>query len=209
MADVGSSLLRRTDYGMRSPSKVTGKQIIKHFLQESNGAVDVIVALTALRGDELLLPPGRPVRWRASTLVRPGLQIRETGVKKMLASLPPPRFEGYQARSLHQQAAYRPDGRGWYVGTSILSEGVRMTFKFSARALLDLLAGRITQEQFQKFTGLEDKPGSRNILRHRLEQGDILSEVQIESGGLDEDDDWLVFKFKSDPSASPLRTPKQ
>ena len=209
VADVGSRLLRLTDYGMRSPGTVTGKQIITHFLKETDGAVDVVVVLTAQRGDDSLSSPERPVRWRAATLVHPAMQVKESGVTRMLASLPPPRFEGYQARSLHQQAAYRPDGRGWYVGTSIISKGSRMTFKVSARALLDLLAGHITQEQFQQSTGLKDKPGSRNILSHRLEQGDILSKVQIESGGLDEDDDWLVLEFTSDPSAAPLRVPKR
>ena len=83
-----------------------------------------------------------------------------------------------------------------------------MTIKISARALLDLLAGRITVEKFQHFTGLDGKPGQPNIFKHRLEQGDILTDVKIESGGIDEDDDWLVIELKQDPSAAPLRSTK-
>lgn len=86
-----------------------------------------------------------------------------------------------------------------------------MTIKISARALLDLLAGRITVAQFQHFTGLEDKPNQRNIFAHRLNQGDILSAIEIEPGGIDKDDDWLVVHFKHDPAAATLEvgTPKQ
>ena len=80
-----------------------------------------------------------------------------------------------------------------------------MTIKISARALLDLLAGRITTEQFQNFTGLADKLTQRNIFAHRLNQGDILSDIEIEPGGIDEDDDWLVVHFKQDPAAAPLK----
>ncbi len=70
---------------------------------------------------------------------------------------------------------------------------------------MDLLAGRITLDQFQHFSGLDDKPTHRNIFAHRLNSGDILSSVRIESGGLDEDDDWLVIDFKHDASASLLK----
>ena len=80
-----------------------------------------------------------------------------------------------------------------------------MTIKVSARALLELLAGRITMEQFQHFTGLTDKPTQKNIFAHRLSQGDTLSAIQIEPGGIDEDDDWLIVHFKHDPAAAPLK----
>ena len=79
-----------------------------------------------------------------------------------------------------------------------------MTIKVSARALLDLLAGRITMEQFQHFTGLEHKPNQPNIFAHRLSQGDTLADIKIESGGTDEADGWLVVHFKHDPAAAPL-----
>jgi hypothetical protein len=78
-----------------------------------------------------------------------------------------------------------------------------MTISISARAVLDLLAGRITSEKFQHRTGLEGKNRS-NLFKHRLEQGDILSGARLEPGGVDEDDDWLVFELARDPSASPL-----
>lgn len=209
MADVGSSLLCRPESGSRTPGSFTGRQIVAHFLKASASAVDAVIMLTPSRDRSFSSSAPRPVRWRATTLTRPGLQLQESGVASLLAFLPMPRFEGYQARSLHQQAAYRPDGYGWYIGTSILSTGTTMTFKISTRALLDLLADRITLEQFRHSTGLKDGPGATNIFRHRLDQGDILSDVKLESGGLDEDDDWLVIEFRNDPSVAQLRVPER
>jgi hypothetical protein len=125
-------------------------------------------------------------------------------MSKLISLLPPPRFEGYQARSLQQQAAYRHNARGWYVETRMTLGPSVMTIRISARAVLDLLAGRISLEQFQRFTGLEDKPTQANIFKHRLSQGDILSSARLEPGGVDEDDDWLVLELGRDPSAAPL-----
>lgn len=207
VADVGAKLLRFQDDGMRTQGAVTGRQVIEHFLRGAAGAVDVVLVISPFRSNHSY--PREPIYWRASLYVRPGLQLPEIGVNKLVAALPQARFEGYQARSLQQQAAFRHDASGWYVGTRISVERSRMTIKISSRALLDLLSGRITVEQFQHFTGLEDKPEQRNIFKHRLEQGDILSDVKIERGGLDEDDDWLVIELKQDPSAAQLRLNKQ
>ena len=208
VSDAGSRLLRDQDTNMRTHGTVTGRQVIEHFLREAAGAVDVVLVLSPYRNN-LNFHRREPVRWRFSGFARPGLQLSDSGVTKLVAALPPPRFEGYQARTLQQQAAFRHDARGWYVATTITSGRPRMTIKISARALLDLLAGRITVEKFHHFVGLEDKPDQPNIFKHRLEQGDILSDVKIEPGGLDEDDDWLVLELKEDPSAALLRVPSK
>jgi hypothetical protein len=208
VADVGARMLRLQNESMCTQGTVTGKQVIEHFLREATGAVDVVLAISPFLNNHPFVYPLEPIHWRASLYVRPGLQLPEFGVNKLVAALPQARFEGYQARSLQQQAAFRYDARGRYVATkgTISLERSRMTIKISARAFLDLLAGRITVEQFQHFTGLGDRPEQRNIFKHRLEQGDILSDVRIEHGGLDEDDDWLVIELKQDPSATLLRS---
>lgn len=138
VSDAGSRLLRDQDTNMRTHGTVTGRQVIEHFLREAAGAVDVVLVLSPYRNN-LNFHRREPVRWRFSGFARPGLQLSDSGVKKLVAALPPPRFEGYQARTLQQQAAFRHDARGWYVGTTITSGRPRMTIKISARALLDLL----------------------------------------------------------------------
>lgn len=203
VADAGSRMLRELNHSMKTHGTVSGKEVIEHFLREAHGAVDVVFVLSPYRNNNVLFHR-EPVRWRLSGFVRPGLKLPDSGIQKLAAALPPPRFEGYQARALQQQAAFRHDARGWHVGTIMESRRSSMTIKISARALLDLLAERITFEQFQHLTGLEDKPGQQNILKHRLAQGDILSDVRIEPGGIDEDDDWLVMELKHDPAAALL-----
>jgi len=75
-----------------------------------------------------------------------------------------------------------------------------MTISISARALLDLLAGRITQEQFIQKT----MNGHQNQFQYHLNQGDIITAITIERSGLDEDDDRLTVEFSRDPSTAPL-----
>lgn len=206
VADAGARMLRDLNPTMRSPRAVSGSQVITHFLQKADGAIDAVMVLAPGRMPNAFgrqtMSGRRP--WRAELFTRPGLTLDRRGIDALVGHLPRPRFEGYQARSLQLQAAYKPDARGWYLGTTMTSTRTAMTIKVSARALLDLLAGRITVEQFQHFTGLEHKPNQPNIFAHRLSQGDTLAEIRIESGGTDEDDDWLVVHFKHDPAAAPL-----
>jgi hypothetical protein len=201
LADTGSRMLRVLEEGMRSPGTVNGREVIESFLADAGCGVDAVLVFSPYRNSRFFPPPEEPLIWRVSLFVRPGLQLSAEGVERLRQALPRPRFEGYQARSLQQQGAYRPDARGWHVATRIFSGRSGMTIKVSARALLDLLAGRITIDQFHHFTGTN----SDNIFAHRLAQGDTLSSARIEPGGLDEDDDWIVFELQPDPSAGPLR----
>lgn len=204
VADAGARMLRELNPNMQSPGTVNGRQVIEHFLRMAERAVDVVVVLSPSREAHNFNWKKEKRQWQANSFVRPDRVLDQSGVSKMVAHLPPPRFEGYQARSLQQQALFRRDARGWYLGTHISSTGEAMTIKVSARALLDLLAGRITLSQFQYFTGLEDKPNQRNMFAHRLNQGDVLSAIEIEPGGIDKDDDWLVVHLKQDPAAAAL-----
>ncbi len=204
VADAGARMLRDLNPRMRSISAVTGRQVIEHFLRKAEGGVDAVVVLSPRRESSSWTWTNEKKLWRADLLVRPGLALDQSALTDLISHLPPPRFEGYQARSLQQQALYGHDARGWYLGTQITSARSAMTIKISARALLDLLGGRITLAQFQHFTGMEDKPNQRNLFAHRLNQGDILAGVEIEPGGVDKDDDMLVIHFKHDPSAAPL-----
>ncbi len=204
VADAGARMLRDLNPSMPFAGPVTGRQVIEHFLSGAEGGVDAIVVLSPKRKLHGRNRVNEKLEWRADLFLRHGLALDGSGLSDLVAHLPRPRFEGYQARSLQQQAAYRHDACGWYLGTQITSMKTAMTIKVSARALLDLLAGRITLTQFQYHAGLEDTPTHRNIFAHRLSQGDILSHVEIESGGVDEDDDWLVVHFKNDPAAAPL-----
>ena len=65
-----------------------------------------------------------------------------------------------------------------------------MTIKVSAKRLHLLLAGKITAEQFadETFRG-------ENEFAARLAQGLAIQSVTFKSGGLDKDDDYLMFEL--------------
>jgi len=79
-----------------------------------------------------------------------------------------------------------------------------MTVTISARALQELMAGRLTAEQFQNWTLGRFNPFEQNLAR-----GWTIASVSFESKNVEEDDDYLTFTFKDDPAAAPLRLPNQ
>lgn len=80
-----------------------------------------------------------------------------------------------------------------------------MEVKISTRALIDLLAGRMTAEQFRRQIG--EGPNQKNFFKHALDTGKTLQGISFQSGGLDEDDDQMVLTLADDPGARPLRLP--
>lgn len=46
-----------------------------------------------------------------------------------------------------------------------------------------------------------------NTFLTELSDGKLFSEIAIEEGEDEKDDDWIVFKFKEDPSVSPFKMP--
>lgn len=204
LADAGSKLLRHLDEGMRSPGTLSGSQIIQTFLMKARCNLDVVCVFSPHCDTNFMSLPRRSLNWNVRVFARPGFDLAIDGLKQLAAALPRPRFEGYQARSLQQQAAYATSALGWYLGTHISSGRTKMTISISARAFLDLLAGRLSTDQFNQMVGMDDTPNSVNLFRLCLERGEVISAIKIESGGLDEDDDRLVVEFSTDPSASLL-----
>ena len=78
--------------------------------------------------------------------------------------------------------------------------------RISARGLLELLSGKISQERF--FT-LHQWVPMENPLHAQLSQGRLITEITIEKGaGEERDDDWLTIRFgERDPAVAPFITP--
>lgn len=101
---------------------------------------------------------------------------------------------------------FDPKGFGLYLPPRITTT-MRgpVTVRLPARALLDLLAGRIDPETFRRETsGLATKS---NLFKVWLDQGRTIQGPAFESGGLDEDDDHLVLTLADDAGARELRVP--
>jgi len=76
--------------------------------------------------------------------------------------------------------------------------------KLSARALLELLAGRMANDDIKKWI-----TGDHNPFEHWLAKGYAISDIELEAQGANEDDDYVVIKVAPDPNGSRLRLPPQ
>ena len=87
-----------------------------------------------------------------------------------------------------------------------LQGALRMSEKsidISCRQVMELLAGHITIEQFQKRLGWEDdsEPYQRsNPFREALTSGRLITSIEVTPDG-DHDDDWMTFSFGDSDAA--------
>jgi hypothetical protein len=203
LVDVGCDLLRelrRKDHAGRT---VSGEDIIQSFLKKSS--IDIIVVCSPHRAN-LFYPYDNRRIWHVTYFDRRG-SLPSSEYEKLRAvaeKLPMPQYEGYQARSLHRQGLFHPQARGRYLPTQYTSRGLSMTVKLSSRLILEFLAGRITAERFALETS-----NVASILDSMLKAGLTIQSSRLEKGGLDEDDDYLVFDLEPDAAASLLTAPPQ
>jgi len=211
VADVGSTLLRRIgQVGERdwTNRRVSGSQVIAHFMTTYGKDVDAVVAFSPFKELSSFrfngLSDRKPRRWNVTFCGSPALPQPPDGLQRVAEMLPEPHYEGYQARSLFRQGAFSPTGRGQYLGMTIKStKGLDdLRVEFPARMLLDLLAGRMTEEQFRQQL---DRPGSKNIFEHWLSRGMTISRAEMAPRDIDEDDDHIVLYFSDDPAVRPFK----
>lgn len=207
LADVGSIALRHVEKRDYTNRVINGQQIIEAYLGSPECELDVVAVITPNRMREIWSSLQETIDWKTVLFCKPGLQIDPSGFEAMEKALPKPRREGYQARQLHEQNAFAPQNRGQYLGTNVTWEkGVKSEVRFSARALLDTLAGRETPEQFMRMLSIRD---NNNIFKSHLDRGETISSIRLEPGSADDDDDSIVVEFRDDPAARPLESPIQ
>lgn len=175
----------------------SGQEIINKFMKDSS--VDLVVIFSPKR-EHPFHPTLDKLNWQVSFFSKGNREVYLKNLNKLLALMPAPRFEGYQARSIQKQGAFDPLAIGWHLGTEITIRKDILTMKISARALQEYLAGAIASDQFEKHIS----SGEKNIFQLWLMQGYTISDVEFKKMGTDEDDDLVVFSFQKDPAASPL-----
>jgi hypothetical protein len=195
LVDAGCSLLRdMRPRPMMGVHEVGGDAIIRHALGKLS--IDVVIVLSPSRANAGLYPQRSQLLWNVTCF-----DSRQTipeaeyeGVRRMAAQLPRPHFEGYQARDIHKQGGFRPDAK-WYLPTEITSSrGREMTIKISAALVHEYLAGRIDVDKFRQDAFGND----RNYFEMELMRGNSIRQAQFEPGGIDEDDDYIVFELNLD-----------
>lgn len=96
-------------------------------------------------------------------------------------------------------------------GMEVKSGLKRMTIRISSRALLGLLSGKVTQQDFfesHRFSPSEiHSPPYVNPFFSSIERGLLIDQIAIEKSET-EDDDWITIELsKPDPAVSPFVVP--
>jgi len=215
VADVGSTLLNRVGRGREmDPTRrfVSAREIIQHFLQARTRSVDAVVTFSPHKDlpgfGGFLQAQRKPRRWSVAFFGTPQLAEPPPALEALAAMLPEPHYEGYQARSLFRQGAFSPAKTGQYLGMTIRSNqgSGRFSVEFPARMLLDLLAGRLTEERFRRQ--LDPRDEGKNIFKTWLDMGFTISGTDMAPRSADEDDDHLILHFTDDAAARPFRLPE-
>ena len=191
--DTGSYLLRhlRPFGGAR---ELSGEAIIWHAVQ--NLHIDIVCVFSPTYDRPLGILDSHLTRkmiWHITYFDARGMMPSNEYklLERVVSQLPRPALEGYQARSLHEQGMFKHGSAFGYLPAIVnwRSNGT-MTIKVSAKRLHLLLAGKITAEQFadETFRG-------ENEFAARLAQGLAIQSVTFKSGGLDKDDDYLMFEL--------------
>lgn len=128
---------------------------------------------------------------------------------------------GSEIRSLFDKMGqYFPEAErsalnaGYFLAGPITNEGAKHTggysmnddeIRISARGLLELLSGKLTQERFFR---LHSWTPSANPFGFQLGQGHLITAISVEKGEQESDDDWVTIKFgDSDPAVASFRMP--
>lgn len=204
LLDGGSRFLQEAAENrprIKSERDVTAQTIIDRFLRDKAGSVDAVVLIVPLKRHR---SSGKPQRRWATTVFANDFNTKNSlteKMKKLVAQLPLPRFGGSNARALSRQGATNHK-RSWNLGTEISWRRKEMTYKISSRALQDFLSRKIDERTFRNLIGDRDDGPT---MKRFIEQGFTIKSASFEAGGVDKDDDYIVFEFGCDAAAAPFK----
>jgi hypothetical protein len=203
LGDAGCQLFNNMDRVDRVNHTYSGQQVIEAFLADTT--VDFVAVFSVKRAKEGSWDTSKNPRIWHLYLFEQKKSTGKLDLDRLLHLrdvLPAPYLSGYEARSWHEQGMFSPQARGHYLPTSLSIGRQSMTVRISARALQELMAGRLTAEGFENWTA-----GRPNPFERHLALGWTISSVSFEPKNASADDDYLIFTFKDDPAATALRLP--
>lgn len=188
------------DKGFSGASGFGVDRIVQHFLRD-NLSIAFVLVLAALEGWQPWYRKRDEPRTRIYSKLYLNQKCRMVPPERLIEVLrrvhekiPVPVANGLNALH-HLRSRRRQVGRSFSGGYGVTGDSVRI----SARALLELLAGRLDQKAFLERHSL---PGGAKIFDVKLQRGMTIDAVNIEQHA-DEDDDWITFHFRSrDPAIS-------
>ncbi len=189
LGDAGCRLLNNVEPISSGLNAISGKTIIQAFLADYT-RMDLVVVFSVQRPNWSAINRHDNCRvWRSYIFSQQGI-LSDNDLERLnelAATLPPPYLTGYEAYSWHEQKLFGARATGKYLGTTISGGKGTMTLRLSARAVQELIAGRLSPESFghQMF-------GKENFVAMQLAAGRTIANVQFEPKGTDHDDDYLI-----------------
>jgi len=206
LCDAGCQTMKKSMFS----TSLSADEIVSRFLKRST-VIDMVL-LVSLEAETALLTNQRKLSVHARIASAPAQSVPrrtvETGlaIRKHLDSaithLPAPVLDAHNA-SLRTNL---PSPGSGTLGVRMSSSRSRSTIALSARVLLDLLAGKISLEEFQKVYGWhpESVMPSPNPFTFAARSGQLITGASLQPAG-DADDDWIEFEFgPPDPAVSPF-----
>jgi hypothetical protein len=123
-----------------------------------------------------------------------------------------PKPESTPLNALNYLKGQNPNlGRSNFGGMELSATKERTSVKISARALLELLAGKVSLKKFfEEYGFIQSELKSRrlfNPFNAALHRGQMIDSIMLKKSDL-QDDDWITFELKGpDPAISPYVFP--
>jgi hypothetical protein len=185
--------------------------VIFNFLQEHD-FISFVVTFVVRREHKFVSSPFAENPYRVFTNLYKGQCYNQLklDIEDLLAQLRYPKSQLDAQSALNQLKVY--PFQGIQHGGTMKTNSERTEVKISARDVFELLAGRITQQQFfERHSFLKDE----NPFEKALQGGSMIGavtrtpDVELEIAPED-DDDWLIFTFPGpDPVLSPFFPPSK
>lgn len=200
VCDGGCDMLRQTGYGLQEFSLV---DVINDFFRQ-NSSVSFVFIFSIFRKDTRTYHMGElciNIRYYKNLSAK--VQLNKSLKDKILnlSRLMPIPINDARNAINYLNSRFRKEGLSFKGGMRMANNVNNITIKFSVRALLQLLSGQVSQNDFFQY-----HPEMLNFMRSRVQEGRMIEEIGIEK--TKEDDDWVEIKFgKPDPAVSPFTIP--
>lgn len=141
LIEAGSRFLADINNAHRWPGVErysTARQIIQKFIHDKSDKVDAVIVLVPTKHHRRdFVSVSEPnSSWKATIFGRDDAVNNSlpSALDRLIADLPKPRLDGFNARSLIRQKAMSYDARGWYLSWRWSMKDDKYTYRMSARA---------------------------------------------------------------------------
>jgi len=189
----------------------TVEQVISYFFN-NNPRIDFVLTFVLKKES---MQAGAPIQIRTTLYSNTDFKPREEEfiecLNEMTEFLPFPRVDAFNA--LNRGRGKYPNEGGYIAMQNQYYDKSSRRMVISARILLELLAGRMTYEEFAERYGFVEvdpfPPREPNPFRLSLENGALIRDVRFQKGNDDIDDDAVIIELsdEADPAISPFRYP--